>query len=344
MKADTVRHAYPLLDRRMCLAAGLGLVASACISAPPAGLDEAGTPLRPDALRTPEDRFANLPGYPFKPNYVEIDGYRVHYVDEGDPNADPVLMMHGEPSWSYLYRKMIPIVAAAGHRVIAPDLIGFGRSDKPKAIETHTYAFHVAAMSAFVRKLNLQKTTLVCQDWGSLIGLRVAAENEARFARIVLANGGLPTGDSSTAPQPAFMVWKANVDRMRAAGDMPVANIMAGQTGAHVQAAYGAPFPDPSYKAGPLAMPALVPLKDSDPGAAENRQAWSVYERWTKPFLTAFSDGDQITRGGDKVFQERVPGARGQPHVTIRGAGHFLQETHGEELARIVVAFIASTR
>ncbi len=313
-------------------------VLGACATAPAADIA-----LRSDALRTPEARFVDLEGYPFEPNYAAIDGYRVHYVDEGDPSAAPVLMLHGEPTWSYLYRKMIPIVADAGHRVIAPDLIGFGRSDKPMSIDTHTYEFHVEAMTQLIEDLDLRNITLVCQDWGSLIGLRVAAENPDRFARIVLSNGALPTGGDGTQPGPAFMAWRANVERMQAAGDMPIGQMLAQQHGESVAEGYNAPFPDASYKAGPLALPLLVPISEDDPASEANKQAWRVYESWEKPFLTAFSDSDPVTRGGEVLFQQRVPGAQGQPHTTIKGAGHFVQEDAGEEFARIVVDFIAST-
>lgn len=300
-------------------------------------------PLRADALRTPDERFANLPGYDFEPHYVAVDGYRVHYVDEGNRDAAPVLMMHGEPTWSYLYRKMIPIVAAGGHRVIAPDLIGFGRSDKPQSIDTHTYKFHVDAMKAMIVALDLRNITLVCQDWGSLIGLRVAAEMPDRFSGIVLANGGLPTGGASGALTPAFNAWRASVVRMREAGDMPVGQAFQ-QKGPEIVAAYAAPFPDPSFKAGPLALPLLVPVTPDDPASQANERAWEVFRSWTKPFLTAFSDGDPITRGADAQFLAQVPGAKGQKHVTVRGAGHFLQEDKGEELAQIVLDFIAANR
>jgi haloalkane dehalogenase len=300
--------------------------------------------LRSDALRTPEDRFVDLEGFPYGPKYVAIDGYRVHYVDEGEPGAAPVLMMHGEPTWSYLYRRMIPIVVDAGHRVIAPDLIGFGRSDKPVSMEAHSYAFHVETMTRLVEELDLREITLVAQDWGSLIGLRIAAENPERFARIVLANGALPTGEADRRPGPAFVAWRNSVADMIRAGDMPVGQIVAAGQGDAVIAAYDAPFPDASYKAGPLALPMLVPVSTDDPASAANMRAWEVFRSWEKPFLTAFSDGDPITRGIDRLFQREVPGARTQMHVTIEGAGHFLQEEKGEELARVVVDFIAATR
>lgn len=293
--------------------------------------------ISPGIYRTPDDRFENLPGYDFEPNYVTIDGFRVHYIDEGDATADPVLMLHGEPSWSFLYRKMIPPVAEAGNRVIAPDLIGFGRSDKPASSDTHTYAFHVAAIMSLIEELDLRNITLVCQDWGSLIGLRVAAENPDRFARIVVANGGLPIGQGAGE---GFSRWLANVERMNEQGDMPVGSLVGRNHGPEVVAAYDAPFPDARYKAGPLVMPLLVPITADHPGAAENRAAWEVFSNWEKPVITAFSDGDPVTRGGHVVFQQRIPGAQGQNHTTIAGAGHFLQEDKGEELAEVVIRFI----
>lgn len=294
------------------------------------------------ALRTPDERFIDLPDWPFEPRYVEVDGLRMHYVDEGPRDAAPVLMLHGEPSWSFLYRRMIPILVDAGHRVIAPDLIGFGRSDKPAAREDYSYQRHMDWMAGFVQALALQSITLVCQDWGGLIGLRLAAEHEARFARIVAANTFLPTGDQEM-PE-AFFAWQ------KLSQELPVLPI--GQIVAHgctnpiapeVAAAYDAPFPDESFKAGARQFPLLVPSRPDDPASAPNRKAWTVLGRWTKPFLTAFSDGDPITRGGDVVLQQLIPGAKGQPHTTIVGGGHFLQEDQGEALARVVVDFIAAT-
>ena len=295
--------------------------------------------ISPGIYRTPDSRFENLPGYSFQPNYAEIDGYRVHFVDEGPADADPVLMLHGEPSWSFLYRKMIPPVVAAGHRVIAPDLIGFGKSDKPAAISTHTYLFHVQAMTQLIEELDLRNITLVVQDWGSLIGLRVAAENPDRFARIVLGNGGLPTGEGSVGP--GFQAWLEQATRMQQVGDMPIGRIVGGAHGEAVVAAYDAPFPEPVYKAGPLAMPLLVPISPEDPAAAANKAAWDVFREWRKPFLTAFSDQDPITKGGDVIFQRLVPGAAGQKHTIIEGGGHFLQEDRGEAFAEVVIEFIA---
>jgi haloalkane dehalogenase len=292
-----------------------------------------------NALRTPDERFQNLPGYPFAPHYVEVGGLRMHYVDEGPRDAEIVLMMHGEPSWSYLYRKMIPIVTAAGLRSIAPDLIGFGKSDKPDSQDDYTYQAHVDWMAAFLTQLDLKRMTLVCQDWGALIGLRLAAEHPDRFSRIVVANGFLPTGDNP--PGEAFLRWQ---EFSQKAPSLPIGNIVKGgcktDVPPEVVAAYDAPFPDDTYKAGARKFPALVPTRPDDPASAPNRKAWEVLQKWEKPALCAFSDEDVITRGADAVFKKLVPGTKGQPHTTIVGGGHFLQEDKGEELATVVVNFI----
>jgi haloalkane dehalogenase len=293
-----------------------------------------------DILRTPDDRFANLAGFDFKPHYAEVDQLRIHYLDEGPRGAAPVLLMHGEPSWSYLYRKMIPILTRSGYRVIAPDLVGFGRSDKPAHREDHTYQRHVAWIAGLIGNLDLRGITLVCQDWGGLIGLRVAAENADRFARVVAANTGLPTGDQPMGE--AFMNWQKFSQE---SPQFPVGMIVQGgcvsRLSAEIIAAYDAPFPDDTFKAGPRQMPTLVPTRPDDPAAPANRKAWQILREWRKPFLTAFSDSDPITRGGDLVIQGMIPGAKGQPHTTIAGGGHFLQEDKGEELAHVVVEFIA---
>jgi haloalkane dehalogenase len=293
-----------------------------------------------ETLRTPDERFANLPGYPFEPHYTETpDGLRIHYVDEGPREAAPVLMLHGEPSWSYLYRKMIPIVVAAGHRAVAPDLVGFGRSDKPVRREDYTYQRHVDWLRHVLTALDLRNVTLVCQDWGGLLGLRLVADHPERFARVVTANTFLPTGDVPAGK--AFLAWKEysqTTPEFRCGGIVRGASV--GQLAPEVEAAYDAPYPDDRYKAGARQFPTLVPVTPDDPAAPANRKAWEKLSTWTKPWLTAFSDQDPVTKGGDKIFQERIPGAKGQPHVTIEGAGHFLQEDKGEELARVVVEFI----
>ena len=296
-----------------------------------------------EIVRTPDERFAHLPGYPFEPHYVEVDGIRIHYVDEGPRDADPVLLLHGEPSWSYLYRKMIPILVESGHRAVAPDLVGFGRSDKPTRREDYTYQRHMDWLAGFLTALDLRTITLFCQDWGGLLGLRLAAEHEDRFARIVAANTFLPTGD--THPGRAFLAWQQFSQRTPT---FHAGNIVKGgcvtELAPEVIAAYDAPFPDEGYVAGARQFPLLVPTSPDDPATIPNRRAWEVLRRWQKPFLCAFSDSDPITRGADAVLQSAIPGAKGQPHTTISGAGHFLQEDKGEELAHIVVDCIARTR
>ena len=295
-----------------------------------------------EALRTPDERFANLPGYGFEPHYIEVDGLRMHYIDESPRDAAPVLLLHGEPSWSYLYRKMIPIISAAGHRAIAPDIIGFGRSDKPVNRDDYTYQRHVDWMTAFVEQLDLQDITLFGQDWGGLIGLRIAAEHPDRFARIIAANTMLPTGDN--APGEAFLRWQkfSQTSPVFEIGRL-IQSATVSTLPDDVVAAYDAPFPDDSYKEGARQFPVLVPTKPDDPAAPANRKAWEALRRWEKPFLTAFSDSDPIMRGGDRIFQEAVPGAKGQPHTTIVGGGHFLQEDKGEELAVVINKFIAGS-
>lgn len=293
-------------------------------------------------LRTPDEHFKNLPDYAYEPHYVEVEGLRIHYVDEGPGDGQAVLLMHGEPSWSYLYRHMIPVILAAGHRAIAPDLPGFGRSDKPADFGDYSYSNLVRWMTEWLHAVDLKHVTLVCQDWGSLIGLRMAAENPGRFYRIVLANGGLPTS-ALEAPK-AFRTWQKYAAQTK---NLHVGQIVnngcVSDLAPEVVAAYDAPFPDDAYKAGPRVLPALVPFDEGMDGDAANRQAIEVFAQWEKPFLTAFSDSDPITRNGDKLFQGLVPGAKGQPHVTIEQAGHFLQEDKGPELAKVVVDFIAQT-
>jgi haloalkane dehalogenase len=298
-------------------------------------------------LRTPDEQFASLPGYSFEPHYAEIDDadggtLRVHYVDEGPPDAAPVLLMHGEPSWSYLYRKMIPVLVAAGHRCVAPDLVGFGRSDKPAEQDDYTYARHVSWMSALVfDRLDLRGITFFGQDWGGLVGLRLVAAQPDRFARVVVGNTGMPTGDRP--PNEAFLNWQQFA---RESPVFPIGRIIGGGTvnpiGDDVAAAYDAPFPDDSYKAGARRFPSLVPTSPDDPAHDDNVAAWKVLNAFDKPFLCAFSDSDPITKGGARQF-EGVPGTKGQPHTTVEGAGHFLQEDKGEVLAQVIADFIAGS-
>jgi haloalkane dehalogenase len=266
----------------------------------------------------------------------------MHTVDEGPRQAAPVLLLHGEPSWSYLYRSMIPICTAAGHRVVAPDLIGFGRSSKPLAVGDYSYQRHVDWVRALIEALDLRDITLFGQDWGSLIGLRLAAELEGRFSRIVIGNGFLPEGTPAAMSlrrfgnAAAFLAWRSFA---RWSPWFRISSIVQFGTARTLDAeelrAYDAPFPDDRYKAGARAFPLLVPITPRDPAAEPNRRAWKELERWEKPFLTAFSDGDPITRGLDRALQDRIPGARGLPHRTLRG-GHFLQEDSGRELAKII--------
>ena len=297
-------------------------------------------------LRTPDERFHNLADFPFAAHYVDVDDadgtrLRLAYVDEGPADAAPVLLMHGEPSWSYLYRKIIPPLAAAGHRVVAPDLIGFGRSDKPARRDDYTYERHVAWMSQWLLGLDLKDITLFCQDWGGLIGLRLVAAFPERFAGVVVANTGLPTGTGMTDGFKAWLEFSQSVPQM------PIGMIVAGGTARPLSpeeiAAYDAPFPDESYKEGARQFPKLVPVTPEHGSVCENKAAWQVLEGFEKPVVTYFSDKDAVTRGGEAVFQARVPGTRGQPHVTLHG-GHFVQEDAPGEIVELIKGVAARAR
>jgi haloalkane dehalogenase len=301
-----------------------------------------------ETLRTPDEQFANLVDFPFAPHYADIhdgDGgsLRVHYLDEGPADAAPVLLLHGEPTWSYLYRHMIPPLVAAGHRVVVPDQVGFGRSDKPTRMSDYTYARHVAWMSSLVFDvLDLRDVTFFGQDWGGLIGLRLVAADPDRYARVVVGNTGLP--DGSRPPTEAFMRWQ---QFSQTVPELPVGQIVNGGTARQLSdgeiAAYNAPFPDSSYQAGARIWPSLVPTSTDNPAAADNRAAWQVLSQFSRPFLCCFSDGDPITAGGERIFMRNVPGATGQAHTTIEGGGHFLQEDCGPQLAALINTFIATT-
>ncbi|MEO9180640.1 MAG: haloalkane dehalogenase [Acidimicrobiales bacterium] len=301
-----------------------------------------------ERLRTPDERFKGLPDFPFEPHYVEVadpsggETLRMAYLDEGLSDGDVVLLLHGEPSWSYLYRFMIPGLVARGHRVIAPDLIGFGRSDKPSDREEYTFDRHVEWVRELLfDHLDLRDVSFFGQDWGSLIGLRLIAEQPHRYARVAIGNGGLPTGDERLST--SFKAWQ---DFSRTTPELHIGNIVSGgctqRLTPEVVAAYDAPFPDESYKEGARQLPILVPTSPQDPAHDANVAAWAVLDAWTKPFLCCFSDGDAITKGGERIFLRRVPGTKDQAHVTIEGGGHFLQEEKGPELATVLNDFISA--
>ena len=311
-------------------------------------LPMAADEISPGIYRTPEERFENLQDFPFKPNYMQIGAYRIHYLDEGPADGAPILLIHGEPTWSYLFRKMIPIFTAAGHRVIAPDLVGFGKSDKPANKSDYSYQMQVDTMLEVVRRLGIVDATFFGQDWGGLVGLRVVAADPDRFSRVVVSNTGLPSAEGWQGwigyPMFRLAVWwegPMTMEELQAevtfprwvayshyVEDLPIGQLMtfmgAEQSGS-IARAYQAPFPDFRYKAGAHVMPYLVPSQ-----LRVNAEAWKVFEAWDKPFLVAFTDSDPITRGGEQAFLSRVPTAT---NVTIRGAGHFVQEDAGVPLA-----------
>ncbi len=334
-------------------------------------------------LRTPDARFENLPGWNYPPHYTEVpDGeggtLRIHHVDEGPRDGEIVLCMHGQPSWSYLYRHMIEALTARGLRVIAPDLAGYGRSDKPSRREDYSFQHQVDWMTAWLVQNDFRGINFVGQDWGGLIGLRLVAENPDRFDRVIVANTGLPVPDASMSderiarvrdfrdnqptpamaemfqaisagdpktPEMAFAHWQKWCWETE---DLPVGLFVGGMVDGRKPtpeevAAYDAPFPDPSFKMGCRAMPSQVPTLRGDPSTAANEAAWKVLEGWNKPFLCAFADNDPVTAGGEKAFIGRVPGTAGRTHPKIAGGGHFLQEGRGDELAKVVADFIAES-
>lgn len=292
-------------------------------------------------VRTPDKRFSALPDFPFAPHYIDLTGLRLHYVDEG--KGEPVLCLHGEPTWSFLYRKIIRTLSIQ-HRVLAMDFIGFGRSDKFTEREAYTFQMHCDTLERFIQSMNLGQITLVVQDWGGLIGLAVVADMPERFGRLVIMNTGLPTGD--TKPSEAFLAWRNFVQNN---SDLPIGWVILGGV-AHpekitkeVIAAYEAPFADASYKAGAAMWPLLVPIRPEDPGAAEMRHAREVLSRWNKPALVMFSDRDPITWGGNTLFRSLIPTAKDQPEIIINDAGHFLQEEKGEEISQHILEFVRRT-
>lgn len=292
-------------------------------------------------LRTPDERFADLPDFPYEPQYVQLDDVQIHYISEGE--GDPILCLHGEPTWSFLYRKMIPTLAKVG-RVVAMDFVGFGRSDKYAQREAYSFQMHRDVLVRFLEALELERITLVCQDWGGLLGLRVAAELPDRFARLVIMNTGLPNGQQRMTE--GFKRWREFAAKSE---DLPVGMVISrtlaegDNVDPRIIAAYEAPFPDVTYKAGALTFPLLVPVTPEDPAAEAMDNARRVFSDWQKPALVMFSDGDPITRGGDRFFRDLIPSAKQQPEIVIEGAGHFLQEDKGEEIARHIVEFIERT-
>jgi haloalkane dehalogenase len=300
-------------------------------------------------LRTPDERFADLDGWPYEPRYVDVgDGLRMHYVDEGSSSGRAILLTHGEPTWGYLYRKMIPRMVEAGRRVVVPDLIGFGRSDKPADRNDYTYTKHVEWTGAFLEATGLQNVVLFGQDWGGLIFLVHVSRQPDRFAGVVAANTALPDPDIDVASLPAeavtpFLSW---LQWSQERDELVPSEVVGGpsplnQTGHTLSpgeaAAYDAPYPDETHRSGARQFPLLVPLDDTDPPASMLREAWAGLERYERPFITAFADHEDVTRVFEQMFQQRVPGARGQPHTTIENAGHFLQEHDPERLVEIIL-------
>lgn len=287
-------------------------------------------------LHTPAERFAALPDYRFRPHHLEVDGTLVHYVDEGPSDATPVLLLHGLPTWSYLYRRIIPVLAAEGYRAVAPDLVGFGRSDKPRRRKDHTYQRHVDWMRRVVLALELHRAIMVCHDWGGLVGLRLATEHEDRFSAIVAVNVLFPTGDR--APGENFLRWQWET---QAAPELRAGWIVDGGCVTELEpgivAAYDAPFPDESYEAGPRELPMLIPAKPNDPESAPNRRVWDVLGRWEKPFVTLYSDSDPVFGGADRLFHQAVPGAKGTPNIAAAHVGRFLAEDRSELVVDAIV-------
>lgn len=293
-------------------------------------------------LRTPNERFENLPAYDFDPHYLQVGDTRMHYVDEGQ-GEEVILCLHGEPTWCYLYRKMIPPLARH-FRVLAPDMIGFGRSDKYAQAQAYSFHMHYDKLLSFIVQLDLNNITLVCQDWGGLLGLTIAANHAERFARLVILNTFLPTGEEKLSP--AFMQWRAfsqKVGNGMQVGRLISQTINSYDLDADIIAAYDAPFPDDSYKTGAAVFPSLVPISPEMPGAAEMKAARQVLSGWQKPAQVMFSDGDPILGGAAGFFRRLIPGAVDQPRIVIRGAGHFLQEEQGEAIAAETLAFMQRT-
>jgi haloalkane dehalogenase len=292
-------------------------------------------------LRTPEERFANLDGFAFEPNYVDVDGLRMAYIDEGPRDGLVMLCLHGEPSWSYLYRFMIPAFTTAGYRVIAPDLIGFGRSDKPTERSSYTYAGHVSWLTSFISALAISNLTVFCQDWGGLLGLRIVGQRPDLFDRVVIANTALPDG---TNMGEGFAMWQKASQMMpfMDCGALLKRAVLARELSEAEMDSYRAPFPDESYMAGARQFPMLVPTTADDPAVPANIEAWKVLEAFTKPVLTLWAPDDVVLGKGQETFLARIPGTKDQPHQTFSPAGHFLQDDVGAEIAAAVISWIQS--
>jgi haloalkane dehalogenase len=294
-------------------------------------------------IRTPDDRFENLPGFPFQPHFLEIadtgfGSLRMHYLDEGPADGATMLLLHGQGCWSYIYRSMIPQLVEAGYRVIAPDYIGFGRSDKLPSTEDYTFEKHVAWLTAFLAQMKLSRVTAYLFDWGGFFGLRVAAEHPEFFDRIVLSNTNLPTGDSEGAKW--FIDWRA---RQFALPEFPQGDMV--DDGAHFKltpetiAAFDAPYPDESYKTGPRRFPMILPITSDMGSVPENLAAWDRLATWEKPVLTVFSASFTGTSMGPEKLLEHIPGANGPDHGLLTEAGFYIVEDQPEELARRLIAF-----
>ena len=293
--------------------------------------------------QTPEIRFADLKDFPFHPHYAYIRGLRMHYIDEGPPGSPTILLLHGVPTWSYLYRFMIRRISDAGYRVVVPDLIGFGKSDKPVEKEFHTYQLHVDFINDFLNCIKVSDLILFAHDWGSLIGLRIVADRPELFSGIIICNGMLPTGEQ--VMHYTFNIWRfiARYSPFIPVGTVINYGLKTTELHKEEKKAYRAPFPSQKYMAGIRALPGRVPVTTDDPESAANNKAWGILSKWQKPFLTIFSNNDPVTRGGEKYLQSRIPGSAGQPHKIVQG-GHFIQEEKSDDISRMVIEFIENLK
>lgn len=336
-------HQTHLRPSRRTVSTGLGaLAALGAVATALSGCTEDKIPA--NVLRTPEDRFANLADYNFAPHYLDVPGdtgpLRMHYIDEGNRQADVILLLHGQGAWAYSYRTMIPLFTAAGYRVIAPDYIGFGRSDKLKREEDYSFQSHVDWLRSFLQSMSLKNVTAFMYDWGGYFGLRVAAETPELFDRLVLSNTQLPMADQDG------MEWFLKFrERVLSAPEFPMGQMVNRGTlnklTPEVIAAYDAPYPDESYKTGPRRFPMILPTTPEDPPVAANRAAWEKLKTWDKPVLTLFSEMTAKTAMGPEPFFEQIPGTQSQPHALLK-AGFSIIEDQPAELASHILAFAGS--